>query len=206
MTISDDGPQVQEHPSKLWSSREEFQDVRAPNIPTGSFGPLASPQSLEERLNTATVTFESVQTVLSMPRKATTPPNLPRPDVLNIPQFSQYDVHALSIIRSLQKQGADIITAFESFPDGKTLSESHDYIKASRKWAIHAEQNAARITRKSKDVLTEKESLLTLVDLVDCRISTLERMIPPDTRPVEVNTGQSFIFITFLFLVDESVV
>jgi hypothetical protein len=197
MTLTDDGPDIANQPSRLWCSREQFQEKREPHIPVSRYGPGATqqdPQAAMPTIQAMRASIETLSHVATPPTAAqTSSRNIPRPDLsLLASPTPQHDRNAISELTGLRTRCEQVTKRLldNSMED---VHEIHDQLRSARDLLESATQSAAATKRNADSVLDEKKELLESLKRLRYAAQIIESSLPPDTRPISVDTSKRII-------------
>ncbi|KAF8145072.1 hypothetical protein K438DRAFT_1782294 [Mycena galopus ATCC 62051] len=165
LTLTDSGPDIAQQPSKLWTPRSQFQDIRAPCHPV-SFAPLG----LEE-VNC------SVQAIVANPPQ----------------RVDKVATRRQNIQDELKKQLSDTqkdLDMSESFDVGNAghLVEMHSKLGSALQTSISVEKSLNPMPDSP-----QKANLVAQLRVLEIKINFVGSVLPPETTPLPYDTSQIFV-------------
>ncbi|KAJ6602954.1 hypothetical protein B0H10DRAFT_1958024 [Mycena sp. CBHHK59/15] len=163
LSLTDDGPNVRQQPSKLFSTRDDFQELRSSQIPS-SFHPIP--------LSEATSSIQSLLGSHAHPKIASVPRD---EDVLNgIRSQVEIAQKNLSLVEGLYEDNYDLISL------SMALDTASEIVISAGKLLRSV------TTSKSPDFLALKKEVLSEVQVLDRHIDVIGAYMPKskETGPV----------------------
>jgi hypothetical protein len=227
VTLTDDGPNVAEQPSKLFTSRGEFQQSRAARYATDPYHiPISEVEhSVHTLLNNLPPSVASGSSPQTDPTFASCPApkslslrplntdarrtaNLHRPASHHLAPKSVRAVvqRALNIINKVEARVPEIealITLPDDFNGGNAdqVARMWTQVDIAAKHVDSAGQSLKAIRRKEPKVLERKEAVLALLKGMDHRITILGATLPSrpaETSPVYFDAGKFYSIMRFI--------
>ena len=184
VTLTNDGPDVSGQPSKLWTSRKEYQNLLSTDIPTAP----TTPSDPTERLRAAGPTIQAMKASIERIQSQSNP-SLPRSrlDSVAIRPMPQCDKNTLSVVSTLQKECTSLAGSLDITGDAL-----RDRVSEARQFVRGALSKAAAINREHPDVQAAKEELLKEIDKLEYSLCIIEGGFSEDIRPVPIDMTRYF--------------
>ena len=168
LTLTDSGPDVAQQPSKLWTSRSEFQEIRAPRHPA-SFAPLG----LQEA-------NRSVQAIVADPPKRVDKVATRRQNIQGELQKQLSDA----------KKNLDVAESFDMNNDGH-LAEIRSKLRSALQLSISVEESL-----KPMPDSPQKADLVAQLRVLEMKINFVGSVLPPETTRLPYDACMSlFSFV-----------
>ncbi|KAJ6626393.1 hypothetical protein B0H10DRAFT_1941949 [Mycena sp. CBHHK59/15] len=179
LALTDEGPDISQQPSKLFSTRNEFQELRAPNIPTG-FNPISISEaniSIASLLGAPALSPQPLRPIPLVP-----PP--PNPCKLES-RFVKRDQELLAEIERQVLAAENSLVIPETFYQGN--ADDVALIRLALAGAARAVASASKSLKGVKKESQWRAEVLAKVKALDMRIVFIGATLPPppaETAPL----------------------
>ncbi|KAJ6476784.1 hypothetical protein C8R47DRAFT_1075641 [Mycena vitilis] len=169
LAMTDSGPNLSQQPCKLWTSRSEFQDLRAPFNPT-AFNPV----SMQEAH--ASVNSLLAESSHSKPAKPAKKVELRNTSILG----------ELSKKLAVAKQTIEVESHFD-MDDDTQVAEMRSRVKSALQMTLSVEKSLEKIPESP-----QKEQITSDLRTVEIKINLIGTVLPPETTPVQYDACMYF--------------
>lgn len=179
LTVTDEGPDIDSQPSKLWSSRDEFQaEARAPNITLPPFQDVMGSITRIVTAPSPSVSEPSHQ----QPQSTREPVRLPR---------RERNRATSKALQHLQNIELRVCAAIRQLLDPQFV----DVLPDVESELICLRQAFNKITRHSTLVNDRKQQVVSILDDLEARVTTYRAFRPTIQGPLHYNSGDRNIFL-----------
>ncbi|KAJ6579909.1 hypothetical protein B0H10DRAFT_2341830 [Mycena sp. CBHHK59/15] len=199
LALTDEGPNPSHQPSKLFSNRDEFQELHAPNIPVG-FNPIPISEanaSIASILRAPLSTPQPLLPTLSVPSPLPSQPTPRR--AAN--RWVKRDKDLIAEIERQVLEAEDGLVVPETFDPGD--ADAVASIRLALDTAARAMASAGKSLKGVKKESRLRADVVSKIRLLDMRIAFIGAALPPappETAPLPYDAGTSSLKILYIYL------
>jgi hypothetical protein len=181
LVLTDDGPNLETQPSKLWTSRSEFQEQVGAHTPDPP-----EPVSIQEVLRSLPFGSAELDEATSSP----SPPSPPK-DPAPTPE-SKFDKRERSErTRTVLKVLTSVDTQVGALWNNLLTKPTHEVLRDVESRLVHLGSVVDKVTRSTPSIDTKKEETFTLLRRLESRVLEWRVIVPqPKGNPLAISNGK----------------